>query len=240
MAEVARLRAAAERQREAAAALPAAYLREVFERAEARGWPVVRLGDISKLLPAKSIATEGDTEVLAITTASLTEHGFQPSGIKRARMWSSDVHESIVSKGEVLIARSNTPELVGRVAMFPGKPQGAVASDLTIRIWPGPNISAPFLSAYLSFLYLSGYWKERAGGASGTMKKITRSQLVDQRIPLPSLLVQDAVVHQLESRISETARLRDEADRQRAAIEALPGALLREVFGGYAEGANHE
>ena len=45
MAEVARLRAAAERQREAAAA----YLREIFEGVEARGWPGVRLGDAGKI-----------------------------------------------------------------------------------------------------------------------------------------------------------------------------------------------
>jgi len=124
MAAVERARAAAEAQLEAAKALPAAYLRAVFNSPEAQKWPTRRLGDVCDLLPAKSIATDGDTEILAITTACLTEGRFQPSGVKTARMWARDAGECAVSPGEVLIARSNTPDLVGRVAMFIGEPRG--------------------------------------------------------------------------------------------------------------------
>jgi hypothetical protein len=99
-------------------------------------------------------------------------------------MWSGDAADCIVQTGEILIARSNTPELVGRVAMFNGEAAGAVASDLTIRILPGSDIDAEFLTRYLSALYVSGYWRERAGGASGSMKKITRSQILAELIPV--------------------------------------------------------
>lgn len=130
-----------------------------------------RLGDVCELLPARSIATEGDTEVLAITTACLSETGFQPAGIKRARMRSHDVALSKIALGEVLIARSNTSELVGRVALYSGEVEGVVASDLTIRIKAGSTLKPTFLTIYLSSLYIQGYWKERAGGASDSMKK---------------------------------------------------------------------
>ena len=90
-------------------------------------------------------------------------------------MLSCDAADSIVQPGEILIARSNTPELVGRVAMFNGEAAGAVASDLTIRIWAGEDVHGEFLARYLSALYVSGYWRDRAGGVSGSMKKITRS-----------------------------------------------------------------
>ncbi|HYM14546.1 MAG TPA: restriction endonuclease subunit S [Dehalococcoidia bacterium] len=46
MAAVERARAAAEAQVAAARALPAAYLRAVFESDEARGWPTRRVGDL--------------------------------------------------------------------------------------------------------------------------------------------------------------------------------------------------
>ena len=58
------------------------------------------------------------------------------------------VEYGVVSPNEVLIARSNTTELVGRVAMFTGEPSGTVASDLTIRIWAGEEIEPQFLTAY--------------------------------------------------------------------------------------------
>jgi type I restriction enzyme S subunit len=180
LAAVDRARRAAQDRLAAAEALPAAYLREVFEGPESSAWETIRLGDSCDLLPSKSIATTGDTEVRAITTACLSEVGFLPRGIKTARMHGADVRECFVKPGEVLVARSNTPELVGRVAMYQGDPPGVVASDLTIRVWPRDGLSPNYLTAFLSYLYLTGYWRERAGGASGSMKKITREQLLGQ------------------------------------------------------------
>ena len=102
---VERARAAAEAQLEAAKALPAAYLRGVFDSPEVQQWPRKSLGESCLLLPSKSIATNGDTDVRAITTACLTEMGFNPSGVKQARMWARDAPECLVSAGEILIAR---------------------------------------------------------------------------------------------------------------------------------------
>jgi type I restriction enzyme, S subunit len=102
-------------------------------------------------------------------------------------MWAADVHDSSVALGDVLVARSNTPELVGRAAMFAGSPAGVVATDLTFRIRPHRNVTSEYLAGYLSFLYISGYWRTRAGGASGSMKKITQGQVQAQQVPLPPL-----------------------------------------------------
>ena len=232
MAAVKRARAVAEAQLKAAKALPAAYLRAVFNSPEAQRWPRKELGEACDLLPAKSIATDGDTEVLAITTACLTESGFQPAGVKPAKMWAVNAAECVVSPGEVLIARSNTPDLVGRVAMFAGNPRNAVASDLTIRIKPRDGVRAPFLTSYLSFLYLSGYWKNRAGGASGSMKKITRTQLLSEQVPVPSLEVQQRIATMLSEQLAAAEKTRKVLEEQLATINKLPAALLHRAFKG--------
>lgn len=232
MAVVERARSAAEAQLEAAKALPAAYLRAVFNSPETQRWPRKRLREVCELLPAKSIASDGDIEVLAITTACLTEAGFQPSGVKTARMWARDAEECLVSPGEILIARSNTPDLVGRVAMFSGTPKGVVASDLTIRIRLKDDLNPPFLTGYLSFLYLTGYWKDRAGGASGSMKKITRTQLLDEQVPIPPLPEQMRIVACLSDQMAAAERTCKALEEQLDAISKLPAALLRRAFSG--------
>lgn len=233
MAAVKRARTAAETQLEAAKALPAVYLRVVFSSPDAQRWPRRRLGEVCELLPSKSIATDGDTEVLAITTACLTESGFQPSGVKRARMWASDVTECVVSPGEILIARSNTPDLVGRVAMFSGNPKEAVASDLTIRLrGNGESVNSAFLTAYLSFLYLTGYWKVQAAGASGSMKKITRTQIQEERVPVPPISEQRRIAVRLSEEMAAVERTRKVLEDQLATINTLPAALLRRAFNG--------
>jgi restriction endonuclease S subunit len=75
LAAVQQARAAVEAQLAAAKALPPAYLRAVFESDEVQAWPCIRLGDVVALLPARSISTNGDSPVTAITTACLSEVG---------------------------------------------------------------------------------------------------------------------------------------------------------------------
>lgn len=184
------------------------------------------LGEMCELLPSQSICSSGDTEVRAITTACLTETGFDPRGIKAGRMWSCDVTNCTVQPGEILIARSNTPELVGRVAIFNGEVPGAVASDLTIRIWPSREIHGEFLARYLSALYVSGYWRERAGGASGSMKKITRRQILATLIPVPSLDEQCAVALRLRRLLYAVAEGLQAATAQLTELSQLESALI--------------
>lgn len=227
-----RARRAAGEQLAAAEALPAAYLREVFEGPDAKSWKNVRLAEICELLPSKSITTNGDAQVTAITTACLSESGFRPDGVKSARMRSLDVDACRVRTGEVLIARSNTPDLVGRVSLYAGDPPEIVASDLTIRLWPRSGLTGRFLTSYLSFMYLAGYWKTRAGGASGSMKKITRKQISDQTVPLPSPQAQDSIVADIEARLNSANLLRQQCIEELAAINALPSAYLRQAFQG--------
>lgn len=233
MIAIERARAAAESQLKAAKALPAAYLREVFESREAKGWPKKRLGDVNRLLPAKSIALAGDTEVTTITTACLTEAGFNLDGLKPGRMWANDATECVVSKGEILIARSNTSELVGRVAMFDGVPAGVVASDLTIRVWPCKEKYHPeFLAFFLSSLYLNGYWRERAGGASQSMKKITRRMVSEVQIPTPNIETQKKIVAVMNEKINRAKQVKESLQSQLAAINKLPAAYLGQAFRG--------
>jgi type I restriction enzyme S subunit len=138
----------------------------------------------------------------------------------------------MVAPGEVLIARSNTPELVGRVAAVPDDIGRVAASDLTIRLLPGSLLEARFLSSFLAWLQLEGFWKEKAGGASGTMKKITRGQLDTLQLPLPPLPRQRGLAAELDATFAEIATLRTAMEARLAAVERLPAALLREVFGG--------
>lgn len=71
-----RARAAAEAQLEGAKVLPASCVRAAFARSKINEWPRKRLGEVCRLLSSKSIASEGDTVVQAITTACLSEGGF--------------------------------------------------------------------------------------------------------------------------------------------------------------------
>lgn len=232
LAAVADARAALQAQLAATAALPASHLRAIFSQAEAQQWARRDLGQCVSMLPAASISSSGEVKVQVITSACLSETGFSVAGIKTASMKRHDADRAMVAPGEVLIARSNTPELVGRVAAVPDDIGRVAASDLTIRLLPGPLLEARFLSNFLAWLQLEGFWKEKAGGASGTMKKITRGQLDTLQLSLPPLSRQRGLAAELDAAFAEIATLRTALEARLAAVERLPAALLREVFGG--------
>lgn len=223
---VTRARSAVLQQIDAAALLAVVYLRDVFDSL-AESASLMEIGSVATLKPSRSILNEGESEVLAVTTACLTEFGFDPRGVKVARMRPSDVTDCIVAQGEVLVARSNTPDLVGRAAMYEGEPANVVASDLTIRLEVGPSVLPRFLAAYLAHLYSTGYWRDRAGGASGSMKKITRAQIHAQIMPLPSIDDQRSIVGALQQRMATSIRLRGVLSDQLQTIEVLAEALHR-------------
>jgi restriction endonuclease S subunit len=230
LAEVARARAAVKAQLMAAQKLPAAMLRAAFRPKISNGWTFQPLGELCELLPSKSISTGGDAEVQAITTACLTEAGFQSEGIKSSRMWAHDAAECRVRSGEILIARSNTSELVGRVSIYQGAPPGVVASDLTIRIWPSAALIPEFLCHFLSFLFVEGFWRERAGGASGSMKKIRRSQIEELPVPVAPTGQQRYLARNLTQELESSLSLTEALQARWRLISSLPGILLDEGF----------
>ena len=232
LAAAERARAAAKERMAAASALPASYLRAAFANGSMDGWPVGVLEEIAELRPSRSIASDGEVEVVATTTACLSEAGFVVSGVKAARMSAEDAAVSMLAPGEVLVARSNTPDLVGRATLFTGAPSGVVASDLTIRVWPRDVLDASFLAAFLSYLFVAGYWKKRAGGASGSMKKITRTQLLAQRVPTPPLREQRQVARRLAEQMASAVQTCTSVEAELEAVDALPAALLRRAFSG--------
>jgi type I restriction enzyme S subunit len=230
--KIAAARDALRQQQEASTALACAWHRKAFEQLRKASVPEVLLGNIVEFLTARSLASDGDVPVHAVTTACLSEVGFLADGIKKGRMRSEDVASCIIHPGEILIARSNTPELVGRVSLYEGVPSPIVATDLTIRMRCMDGAIPEYVTAYLSFLYQTGYWREVAGGASGSMKKITRGQLQRLPIPLPDVPEQMALAESLHKKVVATRAIQGLVADAREALAALPSAVIRRAFKG--------
>lgn len=64
------------------------------------------------------------------------------------------------------------------------------------------------------------------------MKKITRTQIERELIPVPPLAEQHRVTAVLDERVASTNQLCQNLEKQLAAINTLPTALLREAFVG--------
>ena len=230
--KIAAARDALRQRQEASTALACAWHRDAFEQLRKASVPEVALGNIVEFLTARSLASDGDAPVHAVTTACLSEVGFLSEGIKEGRMRSVDVASCTIRPGEILIARSNTPELVGRVSLYEGVPSPIVATDLTVRMRCVDGAAPEYVTAYLSFLYQTGYWREVAGGASGSMKKITRAHLQRLPVPLPNVPEQVALAESLHDKVVATRAIQGRVADEGEALSALPSAVIRRAFKG--------
>ncbi|MEI6205176.1 MAG: restriction endonuclease subunit S [Desulfuromonadales bacterium] len=120
MAAVEKARVAAEARLKAVKELPAAYLLEVFESDDAQKWPRRTLDDVLIRIEAgKSFQT---TERLAspdeagvLKVSAVTWADFRPQEAKATEGSYEPSPHHRVRKGDILITRANTKELVGAV-----------------------------------------------------------------------------------------------------------------------------
>jgi type I restriction enzyme, S subunit len=218
-------------------ALPGAHLREIFESEETRGWEWTTVGNVLLNIRAgKSLkceerpATPQEWGVLKVSAVSRSN--FKPDENKAVPPSFEPPVEYEVQPGDLLISRANTTELVGAVVLVKKTRPHLMLSDKTLRLEPNEDaVAKSFLQLALRTPIAREFIESNATGTSDSMKNISQDVIRSIPIPLPPLATQHALVHQLEGNIVEINRLQQQAERQRKAVEVLPEALLREVFG---------
>ncbi|MFN6565664.1 hypothetical protein [Dendronalium sp. ChiSLP03b] len=136
--------------------------------------------------------------------------------------------------GDLLITRSNTPELVGHAAIYNGFPYPCIYPDLMMRLEIDESkTDKHFVHHWLASTLVRDYIKSRAKGTSPTMKKI--SQEVVMNIPFPSdLSVCEqrrivAYLDELQTKVDTMKRLREQAMKE---LDALLPSILNKAFKG--------
>ncbi len=136
-------------------------------------------------------------------------------------------------EGDLLMTRSNTPELVGHAAIYSGHPSPCIYPDLMMRLDVDEHLADKrFLHRWLMSDTVREFIRQAAKGTSPTMKKI--SQGVVMQIPFPrlSLAEQRRLAGQIESvrlKIIEAASAQKEVA---VTIGAVMPSVLNAAFSG--------
>lgn len=103
----------------------------------------------------------------------------------------------LLKPGDVLVQRSNTPDLVGTTAIFDG-PSGVYAyPDLMMRLRFKAAETGHWFWRYANSAKGRRYFASVAAGSTGSMPKISGDKLRDMPIPLPKLGEQRAIAEAL-------------------------------------------
>lgn len=170
--------------------------------------------------------------VRTLTLTAVTRDQFVEANTKLTVADPDRVTHLWLEPGDVLIERSNTPELVGTAAMYDGPPDWAIFPDLLIRVRTNDELLPAYLESMLRSRRARSYFQERAQGIAGSMPKIDQRAVEEFELPLPSLAEQRRIVAKLEQQLSliDSLRAAVESAQKRSAV--LRRAVLERAFRG--------
>jgi type I restriction enzyme S subunit len=168
-----------------------------------------------------------------LTLSSVTGFRFRRDKRKFTSATTDSRRNYWIKNGDFLITRSNTPELVGHVAIAEGITEPTIYPDLIMRMNPDPaRMLAEFLYFQMRTPTLRKEIMGRAQGANPTMKKISNGAVRTLPITMPPIATQQAIVATLNELTEQTQRLASLYERKLAALEALKKSLLHQAFTG--------
>jgi type I restriction enzyme S subunit len=116
-----------------------------------------------------------------------------------------------VRKGELIISRMNTPDLVGAVGIVEDEYPNLFLPDRLwqTRFWKQATANAPFLYYFLSSKLFRAVIASLASGTSGSMQNITQSDLMKIKIGMPPLSEQSQIVGHLDQALEKLDATRE-------------------------------
>lgn len=142
-----------------------------------------------------------------------------------------EINRYRLKHNDVLFNRTNSPELVGKTAIYKGE-MPAIFAGYLIRIHRKEHLlDAEFLNYFLNSKIAFDYGKTVVI-SSVNQANINGAKLKSYPIPAPLLSEQKAIVSRLNSLRTETQRLESIYRQKLAAFEALKKSLLHQAFTG--------
>ena len=196
--------------------------------------------------PLKDILAEPLANGLSIPASGIGEEGivFAKVGIvnsgkmnvketKRVNIQLPENSNFWMKHGDIFISRGNSLELVGRAAVYEGKPEMCAFPDLLIRIRvEKKKIDPRYLVFYFQSADARKYIESEASGTSPSMKKISQPKLEKMLIPIPSLEEQHSLVAYLDGLQAQVSALRAAQTATQKELDALMPSILDRAFKG--------
>lgn len=141
-----------------------------------------------------------------------------------------EIASYLLTPGDVLFNRTNSPELVGKTSIYEGE-QPAIYAGYIIRVVTNDQL-CPY---YLNFVLNSNYgrdwaWQVKSDGVS--QSNINARKLSALKIPLPQIGEQKEIVRQINGLFSIADRIEILYNELTTKLNKLPSTILRKAFSG--------
>lgn len=217
----------------AASRLLASKTAQVFVQGQGRGWPQSRLGDfvVEAKYGTSEKAGDDSTGTPVLRMGNIQDGSLVLNELKYLDLTPQERGRLFLEKGDILVNRTNSAELVGKCAVFDVEGDYTFASYL-IRLRvdqnrANPRFLARFINSPLGRSYMFAERKQMTGQAN-----VNSKILLDLPIALPQLEEQGEKERELavlEERVGAVRTLQESTKNQ---IEALTKSLVDKAFKG--------
>ena len=202
------------------------------------GWKWVKSKDVIDVInngytPKKEFLSEGSGDVPFIKVYNLNFDGSlnyskNPTFIPK-HIHDKDLKRSVCYPGDVLINIVGPP--LGKVSIVSNQYPEWNINQAIVLFRPNDKITSKFLSFYLQSTEAIN-WLENTSKATAGQWNVKVSTCREIPIPLPSIKEQDAVVLEIESRLSVADNLKQNITQSLQQAEALRQSILKQAFEG--------
>lgn len=193
------------------------------------GWADCKLEELlsEPLRNGKSAREHPRGRVRVLTLTAVTQGSFSEENTKLVDLEPSSVEDLYLRNGDILIERSNTPELVGTARTYEGRPHWAIFPDLIIRARLHAEVMPRFVEYALAREDTRAYFRRSAQGMAGSMPKISQETILATRVPLPPREEQRRLVAALDESLTRIRRGEAELRLTRTKLATYRAAVLR-------------
>lgn len=136
--------------------------------------------------------------------------------IKQINVPDSEMHRYRLEDGDVLLCEGNSPDLVGRGAIWRSEIADCVHQNHVLRIRLDPNVASPeFVLSVINSLYGQAYFRSKSKRTTN-LASINSKEVASFPVPLPSLPEQLTLFAALSATRQKAAALRQQAAAKRA------------------------
>lgn len=194
-------------------------------------WEVRELGQVcAKVEYGSSTKSTTEGEIAVLRMGNIQNGRFVWESLVYSNN-EDDNKQYLLKHNDVLFNRTNSPELVGKTAIYKSE-MPAIFAGYLIRIHRKEDLlDADYLNYYLNSKMAAEYGKTVVI-SSVNQANINGTKLKTYPIPLPSLKEQQIIVRQLDALKEETKKLEAIYQRKINDLEELKKSILQKAFSG--------
>jgi type I restriction enzyme S subunit len=196
------------------------------------GWGWASVEQLACLVEYGSSAkTNEDSGVPVLRMGNIVEGELQLDELKYLPSSHGEFPKLLLKSGDLLFNRTNSPELVGKTAVYDGLPKECSFASYLIRVRLADGAAPKFLAIYINSSHGRNWIKSVVTQQVG-QANVNGTKLQALSVPLPPQAEQNRIVAEVDRHFSLICEAENQVDANLKRAERMRQSILQTVFSG--------